>query len=52
VLVVMIAGCSTPLTTHEEGSAVATLGSTAGHNDIDNLKRDQDYESSRGRITD
>jgi hypothetical protein len=58
VLMILFTGCSTSLTTREEGAGSGTLGggasvgNAAGPTGMENLKRDQDLESSRGRISD
>jgi hypothetical protein len=55
VLMILLAGCSTPLTTRgtvSGGASVGTMGSGVGDQGMENLKRDQDVESSRGRISD
>jgi uncharacterized lipoprotein len=55
VLVILLAGCSTSSTTRgtvSGGASVGTMGSGAGDQGMENLKRDQDVQSSRGRISD
>jgi hypothetical protein len=56
MLMILLAGCST---TREEGAStlgggasVGTMGSAVGDQGMENLKRDQDVESSRGRMSD
>ena len=55
VLMILLAGCSTPLTTRgtvSGGASWGKMGSGVGDQGMENLKRDQDIESSRGRISD
>lgn len=61
VLMILLTGCSTSLTTREEaagsgtlggGASMGTMGNAVGPTGVENLKRDQDLESSRGRISD
>ena len=51
VLMILLTGCSTSLTTRQRG---ASMGPTVGHGpaDIQDLKRDRDVEASRGHVTD
>jgi hypothetical protein len=50
-LMILLTACSAPIATRDAGTGIGIPRSATSRNGLDNLK-DQDYESSRGRISD